>query len=424
MPRLLPQAQDADQLSSGIQMLLLALFVLLMTLTFIPAVGSVDISIWQFWGENPYQYGLVRGYVLNHHEHPPGLTALLWFSQYLAIWLDIPARYAIKLTYLPFLLASAGLIYIWSGRQLALALFAYIALAYSAIALGYVDIYFAPFIIWAFLALQRGHYCRAFLAFTLACLIKYPPLMILPFFFLYVLQVSGVRRVPAFVALVWPSLCLVMLMLLVFGLEPVYALQRAFQHHILSAQALNLNWILTRLLLASGVMPITEQGDQATLMIMQANVPQGLIWLIRGLLVMGYLAAFSLFVWRKKTVENLLLCSLLAHFAYFMFAIGAHENHLFLSMLLAVMLYGLSPRYWALALGVVGISSFNLLAFYGLDGHPEELFVGMNIDPGTLLPAYEPYPIDLRLVFSVFNMAYFIALWVSVLQRPLLSRSI
>lgn len=48
----------------------------------------------------------------------------------------------------------------------------------------------------------------------------------------------------------------------------------------------------------------------------------------RCLFLFFYLLALVFFIRRDKTIQNLLLFSLLGHFAYFMFSIGVHENHL------------------------------------------------------------------------------------------------
>lgn len=404
---------------SGIPTILLLLLVLMLTLLFIPAVGSVDMSIWLFWGENPFNYGLLEGYLLNAHEHPPGLTCLLWLAQCLANWLSIPPYYAVKLTFLPFLLTSSFIVYCWSNRHLPTTLAFHMLLVYSCMALSYIDIYFAPFFLWSFYSLQQSKWRQAMLAFTLACLIKYPPLIILPFLLWYLVASmvnQGQRRLSIMSVFLLPLL-LVVITLSVFGLEPFRALERAFNHSILSAQALNMNWIITRLLLAKGIVEMTAPGDSSTLLIAHWQTPVAVIWLSRFLFASFYLAACLLFLLRQQSLEKLLLCSLLAHFSYFMFSIGAHENHLFLSMLLAVMLYCHDVRWWPLAAGICAVSSLNLLFFYGLDGHALVLFSGVDFEASSLLLANTPYPIDIRLIFAVFNLGYFLSLWICVLQR-------
>lgn len=63
-----------------------------------------------------------------------------------------------------------------------------------------------------------------------------------------------------------PACIMAGLVLLIFGDEPLYALQRAFQHNILSAQALNLNWIIGRyLLLFTDTPHMASSLDPATL---------------------------------------------------------------------------------------------------------------------------------------------------------------
>lgn len=400
---------------------LLVLLALFATLVLLPSFGTIDMNIWSFWGENPWRHGLVEGYALNAHEHPPGLTAMLWTGYCIADWLGVQPYLGIKLTFLPFLFASSAVVWHWS-RNLFVTLFCHGVLAYSAMALSYIDIFFAPFVLLAFYLLQRERPVMAMAAFSLACLMKYPPLMILPFVVLFLLaryrrpgdHCAAPLRTLLRVLLV--PLLLLAITLLVFGMEPLLALQRAFRHSILSAQALNLNWIIARLLLVDGAVPMDTHGDYGAWLVGDWQIPVWVKILSRTLYGSFYLAALLLFAVRAKTLENLLLSALLGHFAYFMFTIGAHENHLYLSCLLAMCLYCIRASWLPLLVLVCAISSGNLFLFYGVDGYPVKLF-GSSMVQVTGIVAYEEgYPFDIRLSAAVFNVSAFLLLWLAALQ--------
>jgi hypothetical protein len=399
-------------------LLLLTVFA---TIALLPSFGSIDMNIWLFWGENPYLHGLVDGYALNAHEHPPGLSILLWLAFHLAALLGIAPYLGIKLTFLPFLFASSAIVYHWSKRNYLFTIFFHAMLSYSCMALSYIDIYFAPFFLLALYWLQKEKFKMALLSFTAACLLKYPPLIVAPFFLFFCFYFNSQKNTGSLkniFSCLLPALLLAAAVLLPFGAEPVKALQRAFQHSLLSAQALNLNWIIGRVLLASGDIPVVLQGDQSLQLLNATQIPSAVKILSRLLFGFFYGSALWVFLKREKNIDNLLLAALTGHFAYFMFAIGAHENHLFLSCLLTTALACRNTQYLPLAAGVWLLSSSNLFLFYGIDGHPVELFRGIETDAVTGSPLYAPYPVDIRLLAALFNVAYFLILCACVLRNP------
>lgn len=408
--------------------IMLVVLALLITAAFFPSLGTTDINVQLSWGNNTYKHGIVEGYALNQHENPPGLTCILWAVYKLAALFGIYVFYAIKVSFLPFLFASTVILYRWSKGNLPVTLFFYAILTYSCMTLSYVDIYFTPFLLLAFYMLHRGKSAQGMFAFTLACFIKYPPLIIFPFFivfiiFLYVKHVdeNSMRR-QSYYSLLLPSGLLLILTFLVFGLEPLKALQRGvFGHNMLNAQALNLNWIIKRIIqLTTDTIPMVSRFNPIVNIIGDSQI-DGTIKIISRVLFGGfYLSAFLLFLKRKKSLENLLLFSLLGHFSYFMFSIGVHENHLYLSCLLTAALFCINPAYLYLAVGLSAISSINMFFFYGIDGrHIPMIFPPLN--PKTC--AYDPswmnacYPFDIRLLLAIFNLGYFLSLWAVIIDK-------
>src|SRR5438552_18616184 len=97
---------------------------------------------------------------------------------------------ALKWSLFIFLLATAASFY-WLSRNLILTAALEFSLIPNSVALGYLDIYFAPFLIAAFFCLQRGHFTIGVVLFAISCSIKWQPLLIAPFICIYVMTAAG-----------------------------------------------------------------------------------------------------------------------------------------------------------------------------------------------------------------------------------------
>ena len=155
------------------------------------APGTEDVSdIWLPWMNAVARHGLIKGYAEIGGDYPPGAAALLLAARRL-----LPA--APDLTVVKALLATAQLVstllFAALCRRMGASLCFVAAVALSASSLGYLDILFtAPLVVALFAALDKRPTLSA-TAFTLACLVKWQPLILLPF--LLPLWIEQARKV-------------------------------------------------------------------------------------------------------------------------------------------------------------------------------------------------------------------------------------
>jgi hypothetical protein len=185
------------------------------------------------------------------------------------------------------------------------------------------------------------------------------------------------------------------------------AFRAATSHAYLSGYALNFCWVITHWVRA--VRPEAFGGltnGQADL-IMTKDAAYTL--LPKVLFFASYVGACLIAFVRPKTFENLLRFGLLGYLAYFTFNTGVHENHLFLAVILALLLYWQEQMSAATTLSVTLLSNANLFLFYGLDGtgYPHSRLV---------------LGVDLALVLSIGATALFLALFVKSLISQELHR--
>ena len=164
----------------------------------------------------------------------------------------------------------------------------------------------------------------------------------------------------------------------------------------LSGNALNLNWIITHFLHVFNPDRYGALIDgQAELIKTASPSLTSVSSLLFGLV---FLVTLIKFFRSEKTFENLVRFSLLGYWAYFMFNPGVHENHLFIVLLLAVILYWLNKEHMILMICIILMANFNLYLFYGSNG----LGPGFSRVIGG---------IDLALVGAIFNLLFFCLVW-------------
>ncbi len=353
-----------------------ALFALVLSLAlvFFNSPGTSDVSIFIRWMTVVREQGLVNAYIQTIHasadRYPPLVFALLGAAGQAGQALGLGPFESYKLCLLVFLLLTSAAFYAVT-RSLLWTASLQLVLTLDSIALGYMDILNAPFLILSFFALKRGRTAVALFLFSISFLIKFQPIILAPFLALYVLDINTWRDLPrinlrrALTAL-GALLLAPALLLLAFGPTLLFSLRNTMKGEFLSGYALNLNWLVTFLL--HQVAPQTygpiQNGEVALI-----NNPGSTVLAFTYL---SFLLVYGLIVLRfvtvHKTFANFLLYSLLGYLAYFILSADVHENHLFSACLLAALLaferpqYALPLLYWALAANV------NLLYFYGVEG--------------------------------------------------------
>ena len=271
----------------------------------------------------------------------------------------------------------------------------------NSVALGYLDIYFAPFLIAAFFCLQRGHFKIGVLMFAISCSIKWQPLLIAPFICIYVMTAAGEglsgrdklfkRAMPFLIA----ALVVVLPLVMMFGAGAIInSLRRATtMHNFISGYALNFGWLHTWALhlwapekygsLQNGEIGLIQSRD-ALLML-----PEKILFYL------SYAAILIAFALQKKTFKQLLVYSMLGYLSYFLFNTGVHENHLFPIACLAWILVFIDSSQLLRAINLSIAANINLFLFAGAFGQGVRCVIA---------------GVDITLLFALANIGLFVGL--------------
>lgn len=345
-------------------------------------------------------FGLVGGFVHSGTDYPPLSLIILETVSRCADTFGITVLLALKCSLFIFLFATAAAFYGFS-RSLILTAALEFSLILNSVALGYLDIYFAPFLIAAFFCLQRGHFKMGILMFAISCAIKWQPLLIAPFVCVYVIAAAGdglpgrdktlQRATPFIIAALVVALPLVV----TFGAGAIIgSLQRAMtRHNFISGYALNFGWLHTWALhlwapekygsLQDGQIDLIQSRD-AVLML-----PEKILFYL------SYATILIAFALQKKTFRQLLVYSMLGYLSYFLFNTGVHENHLFPIACLAWILVFIDSSQLVRAINLSIAANINLFVFFGV--------FGQRIN--TVIAG-----VDMTLLFALANIGLFVGL--------------
>ena len=380
------------------------LLVNLIALSFFFAPGTGDVKVWAEWMREIDTNGLLGGYTHSDTDYPPLAFVLLAGVSRSAAALEVPRFVVLKCSIFLFLFATTACFYSFT-RNLVLTAALEFSLILNSVALGYLDVYFAPFLIAAFFLLRRGNLVLGLLLFTISCSVKWQPLIIAPFVCIYTLGAQQrenrdnnrpftKRLIPFALAAAVASA-----LILIFGAKIFDSLSRATRHALLSAGALNLTWLQTWALhLISpekyGALKNGEIGMFVT------HDPL-LVWPNKILFCLTYSAILIGFARGAKTFPQLVSYSILGYFAYFCFNTGVHENHLFLICCLAWILVFLSPLQLSRGLNLTLAANANLFLFYGVFGYYlHRVFGG----------------VDITLLFAVANLCLFAGFFIETIK--------
>jgi hypothetical protein len=382
---------------SGVGFLLLVNLIAV-SLFFSPGTG--DVATWETWIREMSAFGLVGGFVHSGTDYPPLSLIILETVSRCADLFGINVLLTLKCSLLIFLVATAATFY-WFSRDLILTATLEFSLILNSVALGYLDIYFAPFLIAAFFFLQRGHFTIGVLMFAISCSIKWQPLLLAPFICVYVMTAASdglssrdkaFKRVLPFII---AALVVALPMVVMFGAGAIInSLRRATtMHNFISGYALNFGWLHTWALhlLAPEKYGSLENGEIDLIQTRDALVllPE------RILFYASYFGILWAFVRNTKTFERLVPYSMLGYLSYFLFNTGVHENHLFPIACLAWILVFIDSKELIRAINFSIAANINLFLFAGVFGQGVRCVIA---------------GVDITLWFALANIGLFIGL--------------
>lgn len=373
----------------------LLVFVNLIAISFFFSPGTGDVLIWGNWMREFEGYGLAGGFAHSGTDYPPLAFVILAAIVKISATFGLSNLFTLKCSMLLFLWITAACFF-WFSRNLGLTAALELSLILNCVGLGYLDIWFAPFLIAAFFLFQRQHLTSGFFCYVASCATKYQPLIIAPFVCWYVLTATGKRgpgknkilyKVTPFLT---PILVIAVPSLFVFGAPAlIESFKRALTYHkILSGYAFNLPWIETWALhlFSPGTYGGLVQGG----VIEWINVRDPfIVWPNKILFYLTYIVILVNFLRQSKSFEQLIRYSMLGYLSYFCFNTGVHENHLFPICCLAWILVFLQPDQLLRCINFNIAANANLFLFFGA--------FGQRLNPVIL-------GIDITLLFAIANL--------------------
>lgn len=382
---------------------------LLFALLLLRAPGTGDVSsFFVGWINTFVNQGPVDGYRLIDSNYPPLAAVVLWIVGELGALLSLSAFLSLKLALAGALLVGTLCIWRWTSNIVLTGLAA-CSFLLNGVALGYLDTLFAPTFVLSLWALQQRALPLFSVLFVVTSLIKWQPLVILPFLLVHAISMpsangsDGTLRVRRAAAVAVPAAVVVLLTVAIFGIEPILAsLRQGSNRNYLSGNAHNVNWILTYYLHVSDPARYAPLADGLTRIIEVDRIDPNVRWV--AFIMPAFLVFYATALYRGITLRasfaSAIECSLIGYLSYFMLSVGVHENHLFLGTVLAIVGAALAPARTTRAVLLVTMSTLNLIRFYGLTGTP------LGFPPVV--------GIDVSVVLSAVNVVLFLVFWAEV----------
>jgi hypothetical protein len=247
--------------------------------------------------------------------------------------------------------------------------------------LGYLDPWLGALTMVSLLALDAGAFAWCGAAVALTALTKLQIVLILPAIAVAFVHRAG-ERWPK--AALWATLAAAATTAAVVApfarigalSNMVQGAGRAFHHDMLSAEAVNLWWIVTWYLRSAWTIPVRILGISRAEALGYPN-PR-----LIGTLAGGGLMLWAVWRARRGSLPVVLAAAACAMHAYTMLSVQVHENHFYLALPLMAAAGALLPRMrgpYALASAIL---LFNLFFFQGLGKDfptPPRMFTGVDV---------------------------------------------
>ncbi|MBS0538889.1 MAG: hypothetical protein JSR47_09050 [Proteobacteria bacterium] len=329
-----------------------AAFSLLLSAILLRAPGTYDVTEnWLPWMLILKQEGLRAGYAQIGDMYPPGTAALLMLAD--AVLPTLPDLTVIDLL-IGLAQLGAGIAFArrtTTGKALGFVA----AIAVSGAGLAYLDVLYAlPLLLALFAALDR-HPLASAACYAVACLIKWQPLILLPF--MVVIWLDQVQALPRRRAAAGLGLLSIAALFILAAFWPAIwlAFAAAMDSAPWSGDALNLAW-LAQLVFGYPPEPLFLVTNHSK-------------WLLRLLFAAIYLPILLAAIrTQRHDPARMLVFGMAGFAAYFLLGPSVHENHLFVPVVLGFVLWTRLPRLAPAVVATAALFNINLLLFYGLTG--------------------------------------------------------
>ena len=332
--------------------------------------GEVDIEAWLLWINNISEHGLINGYIANKDMYPPFTNVIFSLVLKFSALTNISVLVSLKLFIFGSLLITSLIFLAWTKNWL-LAIAVQAGFTLNAMALSYIDIFIAPFLLISLYALYNRNFLLFTIFYFINVMIKWQGIIILPFILLYILNISSLKEIKNIIwgkiasQIVLPSVVLVVFVFMIFGREVYDTFDRAMKEDMLSGYALNLSWIITRIVyFLNPEANFFEYGIMKIIYIKSGEISYFTKFIFFVFFFSTLIACFK----EKKSFINLLKFSVIGYLIYFAFNTCVHENHLFLASLLSLLILNYDSKFLTEAIGIMLAFNINMFLFYGTLG--------------------------------------------------------
>ncbi len=174
-----------------VQATLVVILGLLVTLSLVPSPGTGDVDTWQRWAHNADVLGIASGFKANRGDYPPYTSVILLGAVRSSRLLGVGTFGAVKFSIFLFLLLTS-FVFWWGTRDFWITVILHLSLLLNSVALGYIDIFFAPSLILSIWAIKERKLILFTIFYSIACLTKWQPIILAPFIGVYILDIKHV----------------------------------------------------------------------------------------------------------------------------------------------------------------------------------------------------------------------------------------
>lgn len=254
------------------------------------------------------------------------------------------------------------------------------SLTLEAQGLAYTNVYTIPPMLLAIVALYKKRYFLSGLLLGITISIKWQPIIILPLFGATLFHFNESigeclkRSVYFLIGLIIPPLVFWGMVLTLPGGQ--VALEKSTSYlfrgaPMLSGQALNLNWIVTYIL---HIVEPVKTLSLEHIRYLNRSIPSDFAPVIfRGYFFMGvvFLIILRYWLWQKKNIINFTGAAMMIFFSHHIINKSAYEAHLIYAVYMMLFLFLIRPTpINRLLLSILDLMNFmNLIFFYGFTGN-------------------------------------------------------
>lgn len=399
---------NAKRKSTISTIIMFLIFISVLT-AFLGANGTGDRQYFCGWIENANNYGIIDGFDANHDMYPPlsPLILFLVFKVFQPVLNMDAALFAIRLSTAAFMIISCIVAkLLFKNNKICYILF---FSTFLSVTNGYLDIFIVPFALISYYMAKRQNFFLLGVFLCLMCLMKYQPLIIMPIIITGLADFSFDNKKIhinikwcTFIKLAAGAVIPLIIITIAYGKPFIWSIYVALfrDSNYISPNGLNVGWIVQYLYEIA-----TDSLSNGQISIMW-SVPFKALIAFKYVFIFGYIFIFfkSLFT-KNLNIADILKNSLIVYVLYYLFNTNVHENHFFLGVLLAIILFvEEGGKTEAILIYSSYMFNINLIIFYGIWGgnFGFDRIICATYDP-TILLAITNVFVGLFIIYSVYR---------------------